>query len=145
MPTYLPLLLTIAGFLHFGLLLASFSVPRVLGWPSELKKLNALTRQLVLVHGAFIVLTIVAFGLLTLVAGRELLAGNRLALTLTCFIGVFWTGRLLIQLFYFDARPWLTTRFRRVGYRAMYVVFAYLTVVYLAAAWLNWTAISAGG
>jgi hypothetical protein len=139
MLTVLPLFLTVAGFMHFGLLLASFSVPRVLGWDSELKKVNPLTRQLALVHGGFIVLTIIGFGLLTLVAGRELLAGNRLALTLTLFIGVFWTGRLLVQLFYFDAGPWLTTSFRKIGYRALYFVFAYFSVVYLVAAWVNWT------
>ena len=140
MQTYLPTLLRIAGVMHFGLLLASFSVPRVLGWRSELNKVNALTRQLVLVHGGFIVLTIVAFGLLTLVAGHELLAANRLALSLTLFIGVFWTGRLMIQLFYFDAGPWLSTRFRRIGYRALYLVFAYFALVYLAAARVNATA-----
>jgi hypothetical protein len=139
MVTYLPLLLTIAGFLHFGLLLAGFSAPRVLGWRTELTKVSPLTRQLVLVHGAFIVLTIIGFGLLTLVSGRELLAGNLLALTVTVFIGVFWTCRFLLQLFYFKAGPWLTTPFRKIGYRALYLVFAYFTVVYLAAAWVNAT------
>jgi hypothetical protein len=137
MKMYLPMLLRIAGIMHFGLLLASFSVPRVLGWQTELKKVSSLTRQLVLVHGGFIVLTIIAFGLVTLVAGPELLAGNRLALSVTLFIGVFWTGRLLIQVFYFDAEPWLSTCFRRIGYRALYLVFAYFALAYLAAAWLN--------
>ena len=145
MPVDLTALLTFAGFLHFGLLLASFSVPRVLGWKSELTRVSALTRQLVIVHGGFIVLTIIAFGLLTLVAGRELLAGNRLALALTAFIGVFWTSRLLIQLFYFDAGAWLTTPFRRVGYRALYLVFGYFAIVYLSAAWVNAAAIWQGG
>jgi hypothetical protein len=138
MTTYLPLLLTVAGFLHFGLLLAGFSVPRVLGWDSELKKVNPLTRQVVLVHGGFIILTIIGFGLLTLLAGRDLLSGNRLALLATLSIGLFWTGRLLIQVFYFDAAPWLTTRFLKIGYRSLYFVFAYFSFVYLAAAWMNW-------
>jgi hypothetical protein len=131
------LALMIAGVLHFGLLLASFSVPRVLRWDRELEKLNSLSRQLVLVHGGFIVLTIISFGTITLVAGQELLAGSVLAVAVTAFIGLFWACRLLIQLFYFDAQPWLTTPFRRIGYRALYAVFAYFTVVYLAAAWLN--------
>ena len=143
--TYLPILLMIAGILHFGLLLASFSVPRVLGWGSELKKVNALTRQIVLVHGSFTVLTIIAFGLVTLIAGRELLAGNRLALAVTLFIGVFWTGRLLIQLFYFDAGTWLTTPFRKIGFRALYFVFAYFAIVYLTAAWVNGSVLRASG
>jgi hypothetical protein len=140
MLTFLPAALLVAGCLHFALLLASFSTPRVLGWESELKKVSPLTRQLVLVHGAFIVLTIVSFGATTLVAGRELLCGSVLALAVTTFIGVFWSCRLLIQLFYFDASPWLTTPFRKMGYRALYLVFAFFTLVYLSAAWVNLSA-----
>jgi hypothetical protein len=138
MITYLSLLLTGAGILHFGLLLAAFSVPRVLGWEAELKKVAPLTRQVVLVHGGFIVLIIIGFGLLTLLAGRELLGGSRLALLSTLLIGAFWAGRLLIQFFYFKPAPWLTTRFRKVGYRALYAVFAYFSFVYITAAWVNW-------
>jgi hypothetical protein len=137
MLTILPAALTIAGLLHFGLLLASFSVPRVLDWKSELTKVNPLTRQLVLVHGGFIVLVIIAFGAITLIAGPELLSGNRLSLVVTTVIGVFWACRLLIQVFYFSAGPWLTTPFRKIGYGTLYVVFSYFTVVYLAAAWVN--------
>ena len=125
--------LVVAGLLHFGLLLASFSTPRVLRWHEELQKVNGLTRQLVLVHGAFIVLTIVAFGAITLVAGPDLLSGSPLALALNGFIGTFWACRLGIQVFYFDAGPWLTTPFLKFGYRALYVVFAYLALVYFSA------------
>ncbi len=135
----LPALLTIAGLLHFGLLLASFSVPRVLEWGNELKKVSPLTRQLVLVHGGFIVLVIIGFGAVTLLAGRELLTGSRLATVLTAFIGVFWSCRLAIQVCYFDARPWLTTPFRQIGYRALYLVFTYLAAVYWISAYVNVT------
>ncbi len=126
-----------AGVLHFGLLLAASNVPRVLDWRNELSKVNSLSRQLILVHGGFIVLTIVAFGLITLVASAELVGGTLIALLVCAFIGVFWFTRLMIQLFYFDARPWLTTWWRKYGYAALYGVFAYLATVYLAAAWVN--------
>lgn len=132
-----------AGVLHFGLLLAASSVPRVLDWNTELRKVNSLSRQLILVHGGFIALTIVAFGAITLLASAELVAGSLVALLLTTFIGVFWLARLGIQLFYFDARPWLTTWWRRYGYRALYGVFAYLATVYLVAAWVNFRALVA--
>jgi len=36
--------------------------------------------------------------------------------------------------FIFDLRPYLTTFYRRVGYHATNIVFAYLPVVYLLAA-----------
>jgi hypothetical protein len=135
--TVLQWALIAAGVLHFGLLLAASSVPHVLDWRNELNKVNSLSRQLILVHGGFIVLTIVAFGLITLVASAELVGGTFIALLLCAFIGVFWFTRLMIQLFYFDARPWLTTWWRKYGYAALYGVFAYLATVYFAAAWAN--------
>lgn len=137
----LKLALIVAGVLHFGLLTASFSVPRVLHWDEELKKLDPFSRQIVLVHGAFIVLTVVAFGSISLVTADALLAGSVLGLALAGFIAVFWLTRLLIQVFYYDAQPHLTTPFRRVGFRALTVLFAYFSVVYFAAAWVNWRAV----
>src|SRR5437868_6087723 len=100
---YLQWALIVAGVLHFGLLAAGLSAPRVLDWKQELRKVNSLTRQLVLVHGGFIVLTIIAFGLITLLAGPALVAGDRVALCLTSFIGLFWLIRLFVGIFYFDA------------------------------------------
>lgn len=129
--------LLIAGVLHFALLTASFSVPSVLHWDDELKKLDPLSRQLVLVHGAFIVFMIVAFGLVTLLTADALLAGSVLGLAIASMIGLFWFFRLMVQLFYFDARRHLTTTFLRVGYRGLTVLFAYFCVVYFATAWVN--------
>lgn len=129
--------LLIAGLLHFALLTASFSVPRVLRWDEELKKLDPLSRQLVLVHGAFIVFMIVAFGLVTLLTTDALLAGSVLGLTLAGMIGLFWLFRLMVQLFYFDARRHLTTLFLRVGYRGLTILFTYFCAVYFATAWIN--------
>src|SRR5436309_367594 len=60
--------LLIAGILHLIPLAAGLTMPRVLRWGTDLGKLDALTRQLIWVHGAFIVVTIVAFGLLTVTA-----------------------------------------------------------------------------
>jgi len=134
---YLQWALIVAGVLHFGLLAAGLSAPRVLNWKQELLKVNSLTRQLVLVHGGYIVLTIIAFGVITLLAGPALMSGDVTALLVTSFIGLFWLIRFLVQLFYFDARPWLTTWWRKWGYGALYGVFAYLSTVYLVAVWVN--------
>src|SRR5689334_11182811 len=94
-------LLLVAGILHFALLTASFSVPAVLHWREELRKVDPLTRQLFLVHGAFIVLTIIAFGAISVALPTALIAGTQLGLAVASFIGVFWLGRLFVQLFYF--------------------------------------------
>ena len=75
-------------------------------------------RRLFWVYGAFIVLVIISFGTLTLMHGGELAAGTPLGRALCLFIGIFWLARLLVQLFVFDARPFLTGGFTNSGITA---------------------------
>lgn len=91
----------LAGLAHFVLLCASFQVPYRLRWKEDLLSLTPFNRKLLWVQSGFTVLTIVAFGTLTLVLHRELLRGDRAALALACFIGFYWTahsGGLLLLL-----------------------------------------------
>jgi hypothetical protein len=126
----LELLILVGGVLHFGILLASALVPKVLDWRASLGKLDRLSRQLVWVHGAFIVLVIVGFGLISVSYPADLAAGSPLARGMCLFIAVFWGLRLLVQFFVFDAKPFLTTPLLRTGYRGLTVVFSYLVCVY---------------
>ena len=130
----LKLLILIGGVLHLGILVASACVPGVLDWRRELAKLAPLSRQLVWVHGAFIVLVIVGFGLLSLMAPTELAAGTFLARGVCSFVAIFWSARLAVQFFVFDAKPYLKSAFLRLGYNGLTAVFAYLAVVYSVAA-----------
>jgi Membrane bound O-acyl transferase family len=127
-------LIFIGGILHFGILLASALVPVVLDWKGSLAKLDRLPRQLIWVHGLFIVLVIVAFGALSLFFSSDLAGGTRLARALCCFIAVFWATRLAIQLFVFDAKPYLSNVLLRVGYHGLTLVFTYLACAYAWAA-----------
>src|SRR4051812_13862823 len=102
-------LLMIAGVCQFGILVASALVPKVLRWGTELRQLSPLCRHLVWTHGAFIVLVIVGFGVLSVALPGELARGTALGRGVCGFIGVFWLVRLGIQLFLFDARGLLTT------------------------------------
>jgi hypothetical protein len=137
MTEYLRWAVLVAGCLHFALLTASFSVPGVLRWRDELRKVEPLTRQLFLVHGGFIVFTIIAFGVISVTLPGALVRGGELGLALTAFIALFWLCRLLVQLFYFQAEKHLTHWILRVGYRGLTVLFLFFTVVYFAAAWAN--------
>ena len=130
----LALFILIGGVLHFGILIASALVPRVLEWNVELKKLSVLSRQLVWVHGAFIVLVIVGFGMLSVGAPRELASGSILARGVCLFIAVFWTMRLVVQFFVFDAKPYLTSGLLSLGYHGLTAVFAYQAGVFGVAA-----------
>jgi len=91
--------LWLAGAAHFVILIASFQVPHRLRWKQELEKLMPFNRKLLWVQSGFTVLTIIAFGTLTLVLHRELLRGDRAALGLACFIGLYWTARILVDAF----------------------------------------------
>ena len=132
----LELLIFIGGILHFGILLASAMVPKVLDWKASLDKLDGLSRQLVWVHGAFIVIVIIGFGLLSIFFAADLATGTPLARGMCLFVALFWAARLIVQLVVFDAKPYLKTAFLKAGYHGLTVVFMYHTVVYALAAFL---------
>ena len=76
-------------------------------------KLDRLSRQLIWVHGAFIVLVIIGFGLLSTLFSTELAAHTPLARALCSFISLFWAARLFVQFAIFDAKPYLTSAMLR--------------------------------
>jgi hypothetical protein len=130
----LALLIFVGGILHFGMLIASALVPQVLDWKASLCKLDRLSQQIVWVHGAFLVLVIIGFGLVSVLLPAELAGASPLARAICGFIAAFWGARLAIQFFVFDARPFLGYWPLRLGYHGLTVVFAYHTVVYGLAA-----------
>src|SRR5579863_7739119 len=88
--------LWLAGAGHFVILIASAQVPSRLRWKQDLAQLMPFNRKLLWVQSGFTVLTIVAFGTLTLVLHAELLRGERAALGISCFIGIYWATRILV-------------------------------------------------
>ena len=98
--------LWLAGAGHFLILAASFQVPVRLRWKQDLKELMPFNRKLLWVQSGFTVLTIIAFGLLTLLLHAELLRGDRAALGLDLFIGLYWFSRILVDAFYFSHEDW---------------------------------------
>lgn len=123
-------LILIAGLLHFGVLIASALVPQVLDWRGELSKLNTLTRQLVWTHGVFIVIVIIAFGVLSIINAESLSAGTPLAKSMCAFMSLFWLTRLTLQFFMFDPKPFLRNAFLKCGYHGLTLVFTYFAAVY---------------
>ena len=123
-------LLIIGGLLHFVILIASGLTPRLLDWRGNLATLHPFLRRLFWVYGAFIVLMIISFGTLTLFKADELASATPLARSLCAMIAIFWLARLGVQFFVFDARPFLTTAFRRVGYHGLTFLFSALVFIY---------------
>ena len=127
------------GAAHFVILIASFQVPYRLGWKRDLQQLIPFNRKLLWIQGGFTVLTIIAFGILTLVLHTELLQGDRAALGLTCFIGIYWTARILVDAIYFSHADWPKGTAFVVGHALLTMLFSLLAVSYVALfVWQVW-------
>jgi hypothetical protein len=131
--------LWLVGAAHFVILFASFQVPYRLHWKQDLQQLIPFNRKLLWVQGGFTVLTIIAFGTLTLVLHTELLRGDRAALGLACFIGIYWTARILVDAIYFSHSDWPTGAAFVVGHTLLTLLFLFLVASYLGLfVWQVW-------
>jgi hypothetical protein len=129
----------LAGGGHFVILFASFQVPSRLAWKRDLRQLMPFNRKLLWVQSAFTVLTIVAFGTLTLALHSELLRGDRAALGLACFIGIYWSSRILVDAFYFSHTDWPSGAVFVLGHILLTLLFSFLAISYLALfIWHTW-------
>ena len=122
--------LWLAGAGHFLILAASFQVPSRLRWKQDLAQLMPFNRKLLWVQSGFTVLTIVAFGMLTLALHAEMLRGDRAAMGLACFIGSYWTARILVDAFYFSHEDWPKGRQFAIGHILLTSLFVALAGIY---------------
>jgi alginate O-acetyltransferase complex protein AlgI len=130
-PGILSLALWMAGAGHFVLLLAGGQLPSRLNWKSDLAKLHPFNRKLLWTYWAFTGLTLVAFGMLTLLLHEELLAGDRSALALAAFIAVFWAARIGVDAFYFSHHDWPEGAQFVVGHVLLTGLFLFLLGTYV--------------
>jgi hypothetical protein len=130
MATLFGLALWLAGLGHFVLLGASFQVPARLGWKQDLARLQPFNRKLMWTYGAFTVLTIVAFGILTLLLHDEFLRGDRAAIALAAFIAAYWTARIAVDAIYFKHRDWPAGRSFVIGHVMLTGLFIALASTY---------------
>lgn len=59
-----------------------------------------------------------------------MLRGDRVALGLAAFIGVFWTARLLVDFFYFKHADWPQGRAFEIGHALLTLLFLFLVGTY---------------
>ncbi len=129
---FFDLALWLAGAGHFLILFASFQVPIQLDWRRDLAQLKPFNRKLLWVQGGFTVLTIIAFGVLTLMFHAEMLRGDRAALGIAGFIGIYWTARIMIDAFYFAHSDWPRGRYFVVGHILLTSLFVALAITYIS-------------
>lgn len=123
-------ILQLAGLAQIVLAVGSVAIPKVLGWNPELGKIQTLIKQMVWVHGAYILVINLCLGLVSLFAAHELLGGSQLAMLLTGFIAVYWISRVLTQFFYFDRSNFPTGLLNRLAEVVLVTLFIVLSIVY---------------
>lgn len=123
-------LIFVAGIGQLGVLIASAIVPFRLNWRDELRGLSRLHRQMYWTYGGYVVLSIVAFAVLSIVNANQLADGSGLARGFCAYVSVFWGVRVGLQLV-FDVRDHLTAWWLKAGLSLMFLA---LTVVYGRAA-----------
>ena len=119
----------LAGIVQLGVLAASALVPFRLNWKEELSALSLLHRQMYWVYGGYVVLSIVAFGFISLFNAPEIAHGGGLARGFCVYIMLFWGIRLLLQ-GVFDVKKHLTTWWLKLGYHSLTALFLSFTLIY---------------
>jgi hypothetical protein len=122
-------LIRLAGVAQLLVLIASMQVPLQLDWRRSLAGLPALHRQLFWVYGGYVVLGIVANGLVSLLCAEELAAGSLLARAVCGYVAVFWGLRLPLQ-WVFDAKPFLKTWWLTAGYHTLTLLFVSFVLLF---------------
>ena len=126
-------LIFLAGIAQLSVLIASAIVPFQLQWRRELSVLPRLHRQMYWVYGGYVVLSIVAFGVMSILNASELAGGSGLARGVCAYIAVFWGIRVALQPV-FDVKSHLTRWWLMVGYHTLTLLFVSFTVLFAWAA-----------
>ena len=84
------------------------------------------------VYAGTTLLTIIAFGILTLFLHDDILRGDRAALALTAFIAVFWTARILVDFTYFSHSEWPAGPQFVAGHFLLTALFSAMALTYWA-------------
>jgi len=130
-------LIVIAGWGQLGLAAASLAIPKALKWREDMATVRTLTRRVFWTYAAYIWMTHICFGCLSVLRPEVLLDGTLLGGLVAAFMTLWWGARLVIQFLVFDrsARP-EGTKFL-LGELGLVVLFCFNTVVYGFAAFRN--------
>lgn len=131
----LELHLKLAGMLLILLGLSHVFFAQRFQWKEELERLSLLNRQIFYVHAFFIALIVVLFGALALFYTETLIEKTALARVVLGGILIFWTCRLWIQFFGYDASLWKGDRFNTVVHVLFSLLWTYFIGVF---GWVLW-------
>ena len=123
--------LTIIGVLLIALALIHVIFPKYFNWKEELKHLSLMNRQMMTVHTFFIALMVFLIGVLCVTSTTELIETN-LGKKVSLGIGIFWSIRLVFQLFVYSPKLWKGKRFETFTHILFTLFWIYFGTVFLS-------------
>ena len=120
------------------LCVASFWIPKVLGWRDKLAGLTPLMRELWWTYSIYVWSSHVFFAILALAFGDWLMGGSASAMAMCTFMLLWWLVRLWLQFFGFDFSEVGPNVFNRLVKHLLTLLFVGLVV--LDAGLLCWNA-----
>lgn len=120
----------IAGFFLMILAVIHVIFPKYFNWKKELSTLSLINRQMMLVHTFFVALVVLLMGYLCLSSSNELIT-TPLGKKISVGFGIFWTARLLIQIFGYSSELWRGKRFETMVHISFLLLWTYLSILFL--------------
>lgn len=125
--------LKIIGFLLTVLATGHLIFPKYFKWKEELKSLNLINRQMMIVHTFFIALVVFLMGLLCVTSAKELIETN-LGKKISLGLGIFWSLRLFIQFLGYSSKLWKGKIFETT----IHILFSGLWIYISTIFWMNY-------
>lgn len=119
------------------LTIASFWIPRILGWREKLAELSPLMRELFWTYAAYILASHCFFAILALGFRDWLLSGSPAAAAISGFICFWWSVRVYLQFFGFDLTEVEDTPLNRLAKHLLTLLFLYLMIFFGIMVWWN--------
>ncbi len=121
--------LKIIGIALIALAMVHIVFPKYFNWNKELNSLSLINRQMMTVHTFFIALLVFLMGLLCFTSSDELIETN-LGKKICLGLGLFWTIRLLVQLFGYSSKLWKGKGFETTIHIIFIFLWAYFSFIF---------------
>ena len=121
--------LIIIGYLFITLSFLHIFLPKYSNWKKELSQLSLFNKQIMQVHTFFIALTVLMMGILCITCAKEI-ATTSLGKKISFGLGIFWSIRLLSQLFWYSKKLWKGKNFETIIHILATSLWLYLTYVF---------------
>jgi hypothetical protein len=122
--------LWVAGVLQWLVAASNLFAARMFAYRENLAKVTPFVREVFIVQNIYIMATVVVFGAASIAFAPELAGGSALGRFLSGFLAIFWGGRILVQLFFYDQD---VKRSRPIANIVFMATFVYLCGVYVVA------------